>query len=245
MSQLAPSVEITSTSTIKPLVTDEGEYAAIVELEGTGRTGGHSLRYVIAFVFGEDFYDRIDGYFTASKAAEYEALMHAYIRAYRLSLGELRARRFYYEPPGGWQGRARNLLAQWFTFDYPKRPSQIIVSAAFPSTKIEASVTARALIQRRLVGFKQERETGESLPAENGLGMALHHVVGQFASDPSITDLCTIVATDQRYVYVARLETSTAWFEQDRATLVELARSIRSLPRPKTDEKYALSWMAE
>jgi hypothetical protein len=245
---LAANVEITKVGPIESLATDEGEYAAIIELDGKGRDPtGHAMKYVIGFVFGDDFYDRIDGYFSESpKSSEYHSLIRAYVLAYRLNLGEFRSRRFYYDPPAGWQGRARNMLAQWFTFDYPKRPSQMIVSAAYPSTKIEASVTARALIQRRLIGFKQERETGESFPpTEAGLHMGVHHVVGRFENDPSITDLCTVVATDQRYVYVTRLETSTQWFEEDRAALMKLAGSIRPLPRKKLDEKTAMSWMAE
>jgi hypothetical protein len=242
--QLAPILEITDISPPVASVTDEGEYAAIVDVHGRARNGGHAMRYVLGFVFGDDFYDRIDGYFNEAQAGDYETLMRDYVRAYRLNLGALRARRYHYDPPEGWQGRARNMLAQWFSLDYPRRPSQIIIPAAFPSSKIEASVTARALIQRRLVAFKQEHEDIEPL-ASPGMGMAIHHVRGTFANDPSITDLCTIVATDERYVYVARLETSAQWLEQDRATLIKLASSIKPLPRPKADEPVGLSWMAE
>jgi hypothetical protein len=242
--QLAPMIEITQVSPPNPVVTEEGEYAAVVGIQGRARNGGHAMRYVLGFVFGDDFYDRIDGYFNEDKAGDYETLMNSYVRAYRLNLGAPRARRYHYDPPEGWQGRARNMLAQWFSFDYPKRPSQIIIPAAFPSTKIEASVTARALIQRRLVAFKQENENAEPVASSNGLGMAIHHVSGKFVNDPSITDLCTIVATDERYVYVARLETSARWLEEDRATLLKLANSIMPLPAPTTDT-VALSWMAE
>jgi hypothetical protein len=243
--QLASNVTITKSGPIERIQTDEGELGALVQLEGTGRGHGRPMRYSIGFVFGDDFYDRLDAYFTESpKAAEYHDLMRAYLVAYRLNLGQLRARRFYYDPPKGWQGRARGILAQWLTPDYPKRVSQLIVPAAFPSAKIEASVMARAVIQRRLVAFQRDLETMDAIAHPAGFETQIHRVHGSFANE-AVTDLLTAVVTDQEFVFVVRLESMAEWLERDREALLALVQSIQPLPRRKLDYQHAMSWLAE
>ena len=46
--------------------------------------------------------------------------------------GELRRRRFYYEPPWGWSATAKFLHTFWYAPDYAANPSKINVIPAIP-----------------------------------------------------------------------------------------------------------------
>ena len=240
---LAPRMDVQTTSDIEQFETLEAEHGALVIMTGTSKTSGHPFEYAVGFVFGDDFYDRIDAYFAApDKAAQYRKLTRDFIADYRLNLGDNRQRRFYYAPPPGWQGRGRGLLAQWFTFDFPKRPSQILVSAARPKAAVEASVMASVMVQHRVANLRIERSQIEVLSHPLGMEAYLHHAHGRFPRGSPVTDLFSAALTDKQFVYSVRLETTAEWLEADRAVLVELAQSIRAVPQRSVDVKH-LAWM--
>ena len=240
---LAPRMNVQSTSAIETLETLEAENGAIVNITGVSKATGAPMEYLIGFVFGDDFYDRIDAYYAVSdKRDEYRRLTRDFIFDYRLNLGHDRERRFYYVPPPGWQCRARGLLAQWFTYDFPKRPSQILVSAARPKTGVEASVMASVMVQHRVANLRTDRADMEPLANPLGLEAYLHHAHGHFRRGSTVTDLLSAVLTDKLYLYSVRLETTAEWMEADRALLLDLARSIRPVPQRSLDVKH-LSWM--
>ncbi len=243
--QSLSAVTIHQTSSVEAIQTKEAEYAACVEMLGVDQEG-RPFHAMLACIWGDDFYDRVDAYFVgdSAKVHEYRALTREFILNYRLNLGENRARFYYYVPPSGWQGRRRGLLAQWFTLDFPKRPSQIFVAAACPTDKIEASVMARVALTRRMYDFAVQHAASETFAQAYNLAFELRHVRGRFKQRHlHATDVYTAILTDKHYSYIARLETMAPWVAEDRALFGQLVQSIRPIPRAGVDMNKLLSWM--
>lgn len=241
----ASAVQIDSMSGVEPFETREGEYGARVVLSGS--SSGQKVQHTIACIFGDDFYDRVDSFFADSpRSDEYRARVGELVANYRLGLGENRTRRFHYAPPADWVGRSRGMLAQWMTHDFPQRPSQILVPAASPRTRGDGSTMSRALMARRMFRFRSDDTKVEPFVQRAGLEGRLVHRHGHFDKSRQLslaTDLITIFVTDSVYLYVVRVETAQPWLDADRALLVELAHSIRPLPRGGVDREKAANWL--
>lgn len=115
---------------IQRVITKEGEYGAIVEIDGEFQ--GLAARGVLACVFGDDFYNRIAG------VASHESDRIGYIvldiaRSDAQFFGRRRRRRFVYAPPAGWQALHVNLETTWFPSDYPGHAASITVQPAMPN----------------------------------------------------------------------------------------------------------------
>lgn len=117
---------------IQRFVTDEGEYAAFVVVEGSWR--GIPAECALAYVFGDDFYNRIAGVAgIATGADRIGETVRDIARHDAQFLGQRRRRRFVYEPPTNWQALNVNLETTWFPLDYPRHEVSITVQPAVPA----------------------------------------------------------------------------------------------------------------
>jgi hypothetical protein len=122
---------IVRTSQPERVITREGEYGAIVTVDGLLLEA--PVQRTVAMVFLDDYYSLIDG---LSLQTAHNVRVADQVRNLALNdahwLGTLRRRRFYYVPPPGWEGVAGLLHAFWFPRDYPANPSMLRVLPALP-----------------------------------------------------------------------------------------------------------------
>ena len=119
------------TSPIERLVTDEGEHAARVTLEGTLDDAPAELSF--GFVFLDDFYSRLRAItFESAAFPEVRATVTALVRHDMHLVGRVRRRRYFYAVPPGWHGSGGLFEARWHPPDYPTNPATLLVSPAVP-----------------------------------------------------------------------------------------------------------------
>lgn len=124
------------------LVTSEGEYAAVVDLQGT-LGGAHAsdedepedarpVQRSVGAVFGEDFSTWLDVVCVKPELfAEARALARQLLMSEQLCLG-VRRRRFLFAPPSGWHAMADGLIARFYPPGYPKENAVVTVWPAQP-----------------------------------------------------------------------------------------------------------------
>jgi hypothetical protein len=109
---------------LTPVVTVEGEYGALVELDAS---------IVLGMVFGDDFHSLIIG--ETNREKEYDRLrelVHELTVNEALLLGH-RRRRYLYQPPAGWQSFVLNEMdAFFYAPDHPRTAGCLVVYAALP-----------------------------------------------------------------------------------------------------------------
>ena len=79
---------------LKKLVTQEGEYGCVITMSGRRKADGLPVERTMGFVFGEDFFSRVDG--IMQLAAQFESFrgrIEAITRNLSLGLGAVRRRR--------------------------------------------------------------------------------------------------------------------------------------------------------
>lgn len=125
------SFRVTSVRAVEPLVTSEGEYAAIVDVGGAAPM---PVERTLGFVFGDDWYSEVTG--TAIRrelVAPVRELVRKLVLDSRLMLG-IRRRRFVYTQPPGWHGHTRlPLFVTWFPPEHPRDATSITVYPALPA----------------------------------------------------------------------------------------------------------------
>src|SRR5688500_7018167 len=116
---------------LEPLLTREGEFAALVSVPG--ERAGEPIERTVGIVYGDDFYSVIDG--VALRGEERDRFRHtvrALVAVDSYLLGE-RRRRFVHAPPPGWHGFAAGPMhVRWLPLDYPRNLGSITVYPALP-----------------------------------------------------------------------------------------------------------------
>lgn len=218
-----PDLEI---GPIERITTAEGEYAALTTIRGQG------FERALAFVFGDDFYTLIDAAATQpGDVVTFRTLTRDLAYYYSLGLGELRRRRYWYEPPAQWLGFPRGLITEWHPPDYPNHAAMIAAFAARPIDESVAGVLDRALHELRWTGFSQTALDERPLRNRHGLTGVLWCVKGSYAGG-ALHHQDIAMLTDNRFFYVARLESLPSRLEEGRAVFAALFDSIEPLPRP-------------
>ena len=236
-------------SAIEPHTTDGGEFAAIATVTAIGKVDKQPIHYIFGFVFGDEWYDRFDGWTVdPARVDEVTAITREAVQKHVLRLGLLRARRFHYTPPPGWQPLSRGLLTEWYPLDFPRHYSCLIVPPAFPG-HVQPSASMDAIFARRTINFEQARKAGEETVSINGLGGVILHEVGRYNIEGNLaTEVLTVSLKDAKkyYTYLLRLETTAEWLETDRAMLFTLSKSLHAIPsmaRAKVAEE--MSWVID
>jgi hypothetical protein len=225
------------------IITGEGEHGALYRTSGVSKIDGSAIEYIHAFVFGDDFYDRFDCY--CGKPDEFLAFrisVRDVVFAHRLGLGKDRIRRFLYDPPPGWQGLSRNLYAEWFPLDYPKRHSKIVVAPATPETPhnpLDLGNIAFGIPN----GFVRAAEVRqEPMTSVYGLSGTAVTIFGQAPNLLEPLEIKTVSFQDDRYLYLLRLETTPADSAAANEIFAAVCRSAR--PAPYSVSRESDLWVA-
>ena len=207
--------------------TDEGELGALVRFE----TGG--THHVLGVIYGDDFQTIVDGQTTrADQRERIHVATRELVVHLPLGLGHQRFRRFWYEPPPGWQGLVRGLVTDWFPLDHPRNPASIKVLPARPP---DATFQLDTLFHDDSfadVAPDAIARTEVTLGAFKGtLGSA--SVAGRA--------FLTAVLEDRQYVYVLRLSTAAERLADDEAVFQDVLRSCAPLPQARGERSSMLA----
>jgi hypothetical protein len=223
---------VTSIGQPERLITNEGEYAAIVTVEGLLLE--LPVEHTIGLVFLDDYYARIDG---LALRQDERTRMARGVRLLALNdahgLGERRRRRFLYAPPTGWTGIASSLHAYWYPVDYPKNPSSVTIFPAVPvppGSQGFGETVARSQAGRS-PGFTID-SVGEptALVTRRSLSGSRWEVLGQVDGQLRFRDLH--VLDDRRFVYTVILESPRERRDENLLMLRALLDSVEPIPHP-------------
>jgi hypothetical protein len=229
--ELDPRFLITAVGAPERLVTDEGEYAALVTVDGLLLEA--PVRRTMAYVFLDDCYSVIDG--LALRAEEQErfaqqvrllALHDAHLQ------GELRRRRFVYQAPRGWSGVASFLHAYWFPEDYPRDRSNLTVAPAIPVPRGSMGFT-EMLAQHAILrpGFAVDSvEEPTALANPNKLNGSAWEALGRFDGALGFRDVH--ILDDGRFAYAVVLESPRDRRDANLALLRAVTDSVEPIPHP-------------
>ncbi len=236
VAQLAPVTDDLRVAPYESLVTFEGEHAALVRVSGRRKRNGGLIEYLFGFLYGEDFYTGVVAYCTdETQLKGFQVSVRAFLLEYELRLNARRARRFYYTPPPGWQGRSRGLRALWYPLDFPRQPSRIVITPAAPCEQTFSEIEAELrelLVSRGLVATHALSKVRVS--TEHGLRGWLW----QLGDDTREVAAATLL--DDRFGYHLRLETVREHFEADLAIFNQVVQSVRPVPTAIAGQSEAL-----
>ena len=215
---------------VETFTTYEGEFAAVCTI--VGARGDLPYERTIGLVWGDYFFTQIDGgtddaaaFPRFRKAVRDLAYYHA------LGLGELRRRRFVYTPPPGWRGYPRGLVTEWYAPEFPARHGFISVFPARAGRESPSSELDQLLHEMSWFGFEQESIEGPIELASDDLTGSAWRPVGRFATGPRLFFEIAVLR-DQRFTYVARLESQEADLDEHRRLFADVVRSVEPLPAP-------------
>lgn len=226
---LDPAFSLRSLGTPLRLVTQEGEYAGWVSVEGV-REGGRARHYIGA-VLCDEFVAVLDTVVVnPQQFEEFARRSEESLRSIVLEQGA-RPRLFFYEPPPSWQGLPSGLTANWYPLDFPKNRSNIAVPPA-RGTQADLHETKSALVATAATDMQIDTCVTEAVQLASGAsgcsvllrGRGLKH------SDPVLRELAVFVSEQRSYVL--RLENrSPGTAEEARRIFAAVVRSVRLLPQ--------------
>jgi hypothetical protein len=220
-----PGFEPLHAEPIQELVTHEGEFGALVFIEG--RLNGARANLALGFVLLDDYYARIYGIATdAELLVRLRAIVSELVVHDTHVLGRLRRRRVRYAPPAGWMPQQSLFEARW-------RPAaaddlrSILVGPALP----KQMGLADAILAEALAGANPiDVVRAPYVPLETAHGLqGKRWLLRANGIDNDI-----VILEDDSFVYCARLDTKTG--EPPKLdVLAPLVDSIERIPRPSND----------
>ena len=223
-----PEFRVHEVGQMRRLVTAEGEYGAWIAIEGR-REGGRAMKYIGAAFLG-DFATALDSIaIIPEHFGEVERLSLELTRAQRFELGK-RPRRYFYEPPAGWQAVPSGLTASWYPPDFPNNLTTLVVP---PATVVagSADATIDATFAEAAAGLSIESTVREELTSAAGANGALLRLSGRRdgRAEPIFREMALFLVGD--HAYSMRLETTNAsQLLELRELFREVAGSFRPLP---------------
>ena len=218
------------------LVTAEGEYAALVVIEGTRE--GSPARRIVGAVFVEDFVAVLDVIaLVPARFAFFERQARELLLRASFGLGA-RRRYFFYMPPPGWQALPAGAVASWYPPDFPANRSTLVVLPATPTTVTPGELGE--LLRRELASGldgTDAQAAPEAIRTSGGVAGVLVRVAGTRAAgdrEPMFREAAAFVVPPHLYLF--RLESSVP------ARAVELDALLRAVagsfkPLPDSDER--------
>jgi hypothetical protein len=223
--------KIKRVSPVTPLVTYEGEFAAIVDFEGVSME--MPVQRSLGFVFGDDWYSEIAAVVhNREYFAMFAGTVRELVRGDRLMLG-VRRRRYSYTPPAGWDGYSRlPMFATWFPPEYPKSPTSITIYPAIPTTEQDVRIAHLRLGPVAPADVHGEVSPRNDWQLENGLlGATWDFAIRDEAGRDLIRRL--VMLRDERYIYACHLDARHDHLEGLIPTWKDLVGSIQPLPATK------------
>ena len=211
----------------RPLVTVEGELAAIFEVVSRGAA---MTQTVVGVVMADEHFAVIEA--TADAPAALEPLRSLGERltcGHVLGLGRDRWRPFRYPPPPRWHGVARPRSDLWLHPDYPRAPGAITVFRARPAEG------AGAVYEHSMVHEHVPAELAVTSPAERRLVSADGALAGDLVLRAGVVGgrprrVAEVRLVGGDFVYPLRLETNPARAVRDLEAFVTLVVGVRALP---------------
>ncbi len=225
------------------ITTREGEYGVTVRISGW--RGLEVVERTLAIVQGDDFQTVMVGQCSGS---EWSDRTHAVVRhiahTLPLGLGELRYRRYLYQPPIDWLCREQGLTATWRPAGEPSRDASIVVLPARPLFQTQATAELDNLIRDdSFDGITFERQVTSTPIEVVGFTGTLAAVVGTLRG---ARDRCVLTAAlqDSRFLYVLRLQTDAAHAVADERAFRDVVHSCVPLPAPEVAEVAVMAHWA-
>ncbi len=222
---IPPDARLRDVTAPRALVTDEGEYAALLSADAVWQD--RLIRRFVGIVYVDDYYSLTIGQCRRPEAyADFAALVETLVRGDRHHQ-PLRRRRYLYDAPGGWHGYlVDGYLARWLPLDHPRHAAELDVYPALPRVgpgdahdKLEAVLGERAITSRgaRRAVAARGNLTGEAWSVTTARGA--HH----FA-----------LLADDRFLYPLILTTAA---DGSPGVLDEVIATIEPIPRARRAEQ--------
>lgn len=213
------------------LVTAEGEYAALVTIDGA--IAERPARRVVGLVLFEDCYALVTA--VVHDPAQFDA-WYAQVRDLVILDAQrrgVRRRPFVHVPPPAWIARARGFITDW----RPPGAEDVALTVwpAIPRLEGEDAVGVAdgMLAQDTAVGFVLDyRGQPDPFASAHGLNGKCWEVAGRFGAQPRVFH-DVVVFEDPRYLYPLRLECRDPAQRADaRQAMFAVARSAQPIPEP-------------
>jgi hypothetical protein len=222
---------VVRTSTPERIITREGEYGALVTVDGLLLEA--PVQRTVATVFLDDFYSLIDG---LALHADHYVRVADQVRNLALNdahwLSPLRRRRFYYVPPAGWAGVAGLLHAFWFPQDHPANASKLTVLPAFPVPPGSPSFIDDVAKDQLAFGDSFALETNsEATPIVTAGRIPGSQWDGLGTAGGKVRYRDVHILEDGRFAYPLILESPPERRDENLVLLRKVTESIESLPQ--------------
>ena len=223
---------------LEAIVTDEGEYGAVVHLEGVRECGSVACSCSMAFIFGDDCYSCLEGISDSVHAPQLRSAIRNVALTEELRLG-IRQRRYLFKPPS-WEGLLiGEAIAHYFPKNYPLVDARISVFPAMPLARDRQPIVdlQRLLGEHILVsspgsssGFViHQREPSVPFAASSGLTGTRWLYLGAWDAGRLVArDI--ILLRDDSYAYAVELSTDPEHRPLAVQQFERLVHSIQQLP---------------
>lgn len=220
------------------VVTYEGEYGVVVNAVTPAEQN------TIAIVYGDHTYTSIHARATDPAAfATFLDVARRVAHLFPLGQGTDRRRRYFYTPPPGWTGIARPFSTLWLAPDCGHHRATIQVFHARPQRNSGPTVMFRQMFEQLSREFGVlPREEPHAIEATSGLRGQLVTVRGVVGDAPMVVSDAGL--TDNRMLYLLRLETASAVHERHLPVFRACVESVQELPTPRSDVDVLIEWFA-
>ncbi len=208
---------------IQELVTREGEYGALMYVEG--RVHDSPAELAFGFVVLDDFYSRTLG--VVKDPDQFQSFRAAFVELIvgdAHMLGRVRRRRFRYTPPASWTERRSLFVSRWLAPAPSLDPRTIVVGPALPKAAGLREVILAGLFEG---ADPAEVLRGPSIPVSTAHGLSGER--WQLGFGAVETDV--VLLEDDCFLYPVRLDTRIDG-PAGGEVLHDLVESIRPIPQP-------------
>jgi hypothetical protein len=220
--------------------TCEGEHACLVPV--AAQTARGPTDHWIAVVIGDEHAVLIDGTAAPAHLTEMRERVHRIAEYYYLALGEMRRRKFEYQPPAGWNGLRHPTSTSWYHPGYPRQMAVIKVFDVRP-----AAVSAPDVLDRVLfidTSIINDEPPTPPIACRTPRGLVGYVVRGDGTLGGIPVSFASAYFTDERFAYFMRLEAGRDIFAAAMPVLAAMTESIVSIPytRLKASTTNLIHW---
>jgi hypothetical protein len=219
----------------RAITTDEGEYGALIRLEGG------AARRTVGVVFGDEWLATVDARVAAlDRFAMFDEAAERLTMSLGLGLGADRWRRPWYRPPAGWSCVQRVRCDLWLVPGFPRVHGAISVFHARPEQETDVLVQHHKLFEALTREYVARRS--EPRPVQTRSGRAGKTLDYDVRFGGLVREAADVVLADGRFLYLARLETDLEHRDRHTAAFLELVDTIEPIPRARQDLSGLVHW---
>jgi hypothetical protein len=207
-------------------VTAEGEQAVIFDL--VARPRELVIRRSVAVIIGDQSLVTIDGRAVRPDGHDIGARVQELATHFTLGLGSDRWRAYFYQPPPGWNRRARFQAEVWFHPDYPVNGGVITAFRARP-LETPTSLRQHARLFEDMPGEFGRDEPVEQVPLQVPSGLKGKLSTFRAAWQGGVRLISNVALTDGQRLYLLRLETDEAHRDGNAAVFGGVVSSVAGI----------------